>query len=377
MIRDKINVVARMRSDCGVAVGNANGPTTQYRLVNSEGDGLSGVLADVYDCGAQRRRSVVAAVCLRLGRTCDATPWSRRWASVPGSTACCGGRTRRCQAEEFDESRSEETDDGTQSGGVDDADGQSDAGPIGSGQSDAARCYDAKTGAETSPPAGWVTVAENGVRYEVDLTKGHKTGFYVDQRDNRAEVREPWARERKGPRRLLLHRGFAINAALGGAADVTGVDSSPPALDIARRNADVNGVGARTTFVQSEAFKYLDDLVADSGNLGDVRHDRAGPAEAGTERERAGRGDGKYVKMNQAAMRLLRPGGILATRACVAEPVTQRSCCQAIGTAAATAAGRRVTMLGKPRARGRTSRWTRRTRRGATSPSSSVAWRDR
>ena len=74
--------------------------------------------------------------------------------------------------ESREESRSEETDD------ADRAD-----------QSDAARCYDAKTGAETSPPAGWVTVAENGVRYEVDLTKGHKTGFYVDQRDNRAEVR--------------------------------------------------------------------------------------------------------------------------------------------------------------------------------------------
>ena len=53
VIRDKIKVAARMRSDCGVALGNANGPTTVYRLVNSEGDGLSGVCVDVYDCGGK------------------------------------------------------------------------------------------------------------------------------------------------------------------------------------------------------------------------------------------------------------------------------------------------------------------------------------
>ena len=353
VIRDKIRVAARMRSDCGVALGNANGPTTVYRLVNSEGDGLSGVCVDVYDCGGEGGEKVaVAAV---------SAAWAhmRRDAVVKALGECAGidrvlWRTdaRMLKLEGiFDESRSEETDDGTQSEGVDDADGQSDAGPIGSGQSDAARCYDAKTGAETSPPAGWVTVAENGVRYEVDLTKGHKTGFYVDQRDNRAEVRALGAGKKRVLDVCCYTGGFAINAALGGAADVTGVDSSPLALDIARRNADVNGVGARTTFVQSEAFKYLDDLVADSGNLGTFDMIVLDPPKLAPSVNALAGATRKYVKMNQAAMRLLRPGGILVTCSC-SGAVTQRELLPAIVTAAATAAGRRVTMLGKPRGAG-------------------------
>jgi len=361
VIRDKIKVAARMRSDCRVAAGNANGPTTVYRLVNSEGDGLSGVCVDVYDCGGEGEgegggKVAVAAV---------SAAWAhmRRDAVVKALGECAGidrvlWRTdaRMLKLEgifdesQSEESRSEETDDETAEG-VDDADGQSDAGPIVSGQSEAARCYDAKTGAETSPPAGWVTVAENGVRYEVDLTKGHKTGFYVDQRDNRAEVRALGAGKGRVLDVCCYTGGFAINAALGGAADVTGVDSSPLALDIARRNAEVNGVAASTTFVQSEAFKYLDDLVADEGNLGTFDMIVLDPPKLAPSVNALDKATRKYVKMNQAAMRLLRPGGILVTCSC-SGAVTQRELLPAIVTAAATAAGRRVTMLGKPRGAG-------------------------
>lgn len=361
VIRDKIKVAARMRSDCRVAAGNANGPTTVYRLVNSEGDGLSGVCVDVYDCGGEGEgegggKVAVAAV---------SAAWAhmRRDAVVKALGECAGidrvlWRTdaRMLKLEgifdesQSEESRSEETDDETAEG-VDDADGQSDAGPILSGQSEAARCYDAKTGAETSPPAGWVTVAENGVRYEVDLTKGHKTGFYVDQRDNRAEVRALGAGKGRVLDVCCYTGGFAINAALGGAADVTGVDSSPLALDIARRNAEVNGVAASTTFVQSEAFKYLDDLVADEGNLGTFDMIVLDPPKLAPSVNALDKATRKYVKMNQAAMRLLRPGGILVTCSC-SGAVTQRELLPAIVTAAATAAGRRVTMLGKPRGAG-------------------------
>uniref|UniRef100_A0A7S0NKQ8 PUA domain-containing protein n=1 Tax=Micromonas pusilla TaxID=38833 RepID=A0A7S0NKQ8_MICPS len=338
VIRDKIKVAARMRSDCGVAAGNANGPTTVYRLVNSEGDGLSGVCVDVYDCGGEGGGGKVAVAAVSAA-------WAhmRRDAVVKALGECAGidrvlWRTdaRMLELEGiFDasrskDSRSEETDDG---------------------QSDAAGCYDAETGAETSPPAGWVTVAENGVRYEVDLTKGHKTGFYVDQRDNRAEVRALGAGKGRVLDVCCYTGGFAINAALGGAADVTGVDSSPLALDIARRNAEVNGVAARTAFVQSEAFKYLDDLVVDAGNLGTFDMIVLDPPKLAPSVNALDKATRKYVKMNQAAMLLLRPGGILVTCSC-SGAVTQRGLLPAIVTAAATAAGRRVTMLGKPRGAG-------------------------
>ena len=339
VIRDKIKVAARMRSDCGVAAGNANGPTTVYRLVNSEGDGLSGVCVDVYDCGGEGGGGKVAVAAVSAA-------WAhmRRDAVVKALGECAGidrvlWRTdaRMLELEGiFDESREESRSEETA-----DADGQSDA----------ARCYDAKTGAETSPPAGWVTVAENGVRYEVDLTKGHKTGFYVDQRDNRAEVRALGAGKGRVLDVCCYTGGFAINAALGGAADVTGVDSSPLALDIARRNAEVNGVAARTAFVQSEAFKYLDDLVADAGNLGTFDMIVLDPPKLAPSVNALDKATRKYVKMNQAAMRLLRHGGILVTCSC-SGAVTQRGLLPAIVTAAATAAGRRVTMLGKPRGAG-------------------------
>ena len=102
------------------------------------------------------------------------------------------------------------------------------------------------------------------MRYEVDLTKGHKTGFYVDQRDNRAEV----GLGQKG--RVLdvccYTGGFAINAALGGAADVTGWTPRPSRWTSRGETRRSTASGA-TAFVQSEA-QYLDDLVADAGNLG-------------------------------------------------------------------------------------------------------------
>jgi 23S rRNA G2069 N7-methylase RlmK/C1962 C5-methylase RlmI len=189
------------------------------------------------------------------------------------------------------------------------------------------------------------------VKYEVDLTKGHKTGFYVDQRDNRAEVRALGVGKGKVLDVCCYTGGFAINAALGGASAVTGVDSSPLALDIARRNAEVNGVAGSINFVQADAFNYLDDLVADECSAGTFDMIVLDPPKLAPSVSALDRAVRKYVKMNQAAMRLLRPGGLLVTCSC-SGAVTQRDLLPAIVTAASTAAGRRVTMLGKPRGAG-------------------------
>ena len=347
VIADKIAAAYRMRLDCGVALGNGDGATTVYRLVNSEGDGLSGVCVDVYENSAEESGKVaVAAV---------SAAWAhmRRDAVVKALGEHAGIDTvmwrtdaRMLKLEGVYEESGKES--GDESG---DESGEESGEESASSQSEGARCYDAKTGAETAAPTGWVTVIENGVKYEVDLTKGHKTGFYVDQRDNRAEVRALGVGKGKVLDVCCYTGVFAINAALGGASAVTGVDSSPLALDIARRNAEVNGVAGAINFVQADAFNYLDDLVADECSAGTFDMIVLDPPKLAPSVSALDRAVRKYVKMNQAAMRLLRPGGLLVTCSC-SGAVTQRDLLPAIVTAASTAAGRRVTMLGKPRGAG-------------------------
>ena len=91
---------------------------------------------------------------------------------------------------------------------------------------------------------GAIEVRENGARFEVDPMSGQKTGWFYDQRDNRAFM----ATLAKGARVLDLYcfvGGFAIEAAVAGAADATGIDRSEPALALAERSAALNGVAER------------------------------------------------------------------------------------------------------------------------------------
>lgn len=99
-----------------------------------------------------------------------------------------------------------------------------------------------------------VKIREHGVRYEVDFAEGHKTGFFCDQRDNRRAI----ARFTKGARMLDLccyTAGFSLNAkVVGGAAEVTAVDLDEAAIVQAKRNANLNQ--ARIKFVHADAFAY-------------------------------------------------------------------------------------------------------------------------
>ena len=169
------------------------------------------------------------------------------------------------------------------------------------------------------PDSARVIARENGIAYDLDLENSQKTGFFLDQKYNRRAVREL----ARGRRVLdcFCHVGpFGLNAAAGGAAFVREVDVSQAAIDLARENARLNGLGGAMDFTCANVLGYLPALVSDKGRL----RKEGGPFDLivldppaftksrGTV-ERAGRG---YREINEWAMRLLPRGGYLATCSC-------------------------------------------------------------
>src|SRR5205814_4307010 len=115
-------------------------------------------------------------------------------------------------------------------------------------------------------PGEPIVLEEHGLRFRVNLVEGQKTGFYLDQRDNRAAV----ARLANGRRVLdafCYTGGFALHAARAGATEVVGLDVSEPALALARENARLNGLD-RVTFVRGEVFNQLNALEAAGEHFG-------------------------------------------------------------------------------------------------------------
>ena len=105
-------------------------------------------------------------------------------------------------------------------------------------------------------PTGPVFIFENGLQYGVDLAEGQKTGFYLDQRDNRRAA-AGYFRDRSVLDMFCYSGGFALNAAVHGhARDVLGIDSSQKAVALARANAELNGV-TTVRFEEADCFKAL------------------------------------------------------------------------------------------------------------------------
>ncbi len=240
-----------------------------FRLVNAEADGLPGVIVDRYDtwlvcqfttAGAERWKPVVAGTLARL--------WP------------CAGIYERSDA---------------------DARGREGLAPA----------CGRLLGEE--PPAR-IEIREHGCRYLVDVRGGHKTGFYLDQRDNRAIV-APHATGGDMLNVFAYTGGFGIPALRAGAASVTHIDLSADALALARENTRLNVCAATAdeNFIAGNAFEVLrsfrdarrsfDVIVLDPPKFVDARkHVMA-----------ACRG---YKDINLLAFKLLRPGGILATFSC-------------------------------------------------------------
>jgi 23S rRNA (cytosine1962-C5)-methyltransferase len=158
-----------------------------------------------------------------------------------------------------------------------------------------------------------VKIREHGIRYEVDFAEGHKTGFFCDQRDNRRAL----ARYTKGARVLDLccyTGGFSLNAKITGeAAEVTSVDLDEKVISQARRNANLNQV--RLNLVHADAFAYARQMRTNGERWDVVILD---PPKFIFTRDAHGNWEGrtKYEDLNQLAIGLVKPGGIFVTCSC-------------------------------------------------------------
>ena len=162
-------------------------------------------------------------------------------------------------------------------------------------------------------PAAGVHIREHGLVYDVDVARGHKTGFYLDQRDNRKRIGE-LARGRDVLNSFCYSGGFTLNALAGGAHSVLSVDSSADALAQAKDNLARNDLdAARAEWQEADVFKYL-RVLRDQGRSFDlVVLDPPKFAPTAAFAEKAARG---YKDINLLALKLLRPGGLLASFSC-------------------------------------------------------------
>lgn len=160
-------------------------------------------------------------------------------------------------------------------------------------------------------PDGPVTIEEAGLRFRVHVTEGQKTGYYLDQRDNRRAVAE-LAAGRRVLDAFCYSGGFGLHAARAGAAEVIGVDVSEPALALARENAALNGL-SNATFVQSDVFDDLQARATAGEKFGMVVLDPPKFARDRNAVEVALRG---YRRLQTLALRLLETDGILVMCCC-------------------------------------------------------------
>lgn len=158
-----------------------------------------------------------------------------------------------------------------------------------------------------------VAISENGVTYFVDVEKGHKTGFYLDQRDNRARVAS-LARDRSVLNCFSYTGGFALSALYGGAKSVVSVDTSAPALALGQKSAAANGfVEERHRWVRADCFDFLRDALRDEQKFSLIVLDPPKFAPSAHHVDKAARG---YKDLNLRAMKLLDVGGLLFTFSC-------------------------------------------------------------
>jgi len=162
-------------------------------------------------------------------------------------------------------------------------------------------------------PPDLVEITENGHRFLVDIKKGHKTGFYLDQRENRQRLTR-YCRGKEVLNCFAYTGAFAVYAAAAGAGRITNVESSAEALELARRNVALNGFADRDDeYVEGDVFQVL-RAYRDQGRTFDlIILDPPKFAYSQHQVESACRG---YKDINLLAMHIIAPGGILFTFSC-------------------------------------------------------------
>ena len=169
---------------------------------------------------------------------------------------------------------------------------------------------------KTTPGDTAITLTEHGWKLGLDIAEGHKTGFYLDQRDSRQKFAQ-YARRLKFQRVLNCYcytGGFTVAALAGGAAHVTSIDSSGPAIDKATANVALNGFdAARTDMLDADVNASLRRFLQEGRTFDAIVLDPPKFAPTAAHAERAARA---YKDINRLALMLLEPGGVLFTYSC-------------------------------------------------------------
>jgi 23S rRNA (cytosine1962-C5)-methyltransferase len=172
----------------------------------------------------------------------------------------------------------------------------------------------ARTGVARGELPSRVTIVEDGLTYAIDPVEGHKTGFYLDQRDNRRMVRE-LSRGRRVLNAFCYSGGFTLSALAGDAQSVASIDSSADALSQGRENVALNPSlpAQRNTWIEADAFADLRRLRNEGASFDLVVLDPPKFAPTAAHAQRAARA---YKDINLLALKLLAPGGTLVTFSC-------------------------------------------------------------
>jgi 23S rRNA (cytosine1962-C5)-methyltransferase len=182
----------------------------------------------------------------------------------------------------------------------------------------------ARTMEGLQPAAGWLRgdgpvelwIREHGWTFGIDIAQGHKTGFYLDQRDSRHRF-AGWVRRLASQRVLncfCYTGGFTVAALAGGASHVTSIDSSGPALEKAKANVALNGFAAdRADWLDADVNESLRRFIEAGRRFDAIVLDPPKLAPSAAHAERAARA---YKDLNRLALKLLEPGGVLFTYSC-------------------------------------------------------------
>ncbi|HAF61480.1 MAG TPA: 23S rRNA (cytosine(1962)-C(5))-methyltransferase RlmI, partial [Anaerolineaceae bacterium] len=186
-------------------------------------------------------------------------------------------------------------------------------------------------------PASTIEIMENGLRFQVDIRSGQKTGFYLDQRENRAKIL-PYVKDKRVLNCFCFSGAFSVYAMQGSASQVVSVDSSADAIELAKINAALNFPNyEQQEWMVADVFTYLRQLRDQRATFDVIILDPPKFAPTRSLAEKAARG---YKDINLLAMKLLVAGGTLVTFSCSGGISAEFF--QKILSGAASDAGRRV-----------------------------------
>ena len=165
-------------------------------------------------------------------------------------------------------------------------------------------------------PPDPIVVRENGMAIAVDVRNGQKTGYFLDQRENRFALRRFARNSSRALNCFSYTGGFSVSAALGGARNVISIDRDAAAIQLARKNFELNGLDpAKHGFIASDVLEYLSAKRDDRARFDLIVLDP--PAYAKSQKAVPAALDG-YASLHRSALQVLAPGGILATASCSA-----------------------------------------------------------